>query len=59
MINPHLNIAAALTNRSPQAPTTGGAMTIKGDEVYTRMGESLSPASKGWTIHSIEREARY
>ena len=57
MINPHLNIAAALTNWSSPAPT-GGAMTIEGDEVYTRIDESLSPVKvSGWTIHFIKREA--
>ena len=57
MIYPDLNITAALTNWSSPAPT-GGAMTIEGDEVYTRRDESLSPVQvSGWTIHFIKREA--
>jgi hypothetical protein len=57
MINPDLNIPVALTNWSSLAPT-GGAMTIEGDEVYTRMDESLSSRQgSGWTIHFIKYQA--
>jgi hypothetical protein len=57
MINPDLNIAAALTNWSLLAPTSE-AMTIEGDEVYTRMDESISPVQVSrWKIHFTKREA--
>ena len=48
-----------MTRWSPSAPV-GSAITLKGDEVYTRVSENLpSEASKGWTIHFIERQSRY
>ena len=35
-------LSAHLENWSPSAPV-GGSVTIEGDEVYTRVGENLSP----------------
>jgi hypothetical protein len=35
-------LSRQLKNWSPKAPT-GGEVTLEGDEVYTRVGENLSP----------------
>jgi len=44
---------------SPSAPA-GSDVTIKGDEVYTRVARTFPPSeSKGWTITFIERGSRY
>ncbi|WP_148216055.1 IS1 family transposase [Acaryochloris marina] len=52
-------LSAQLSNFSPPSPKEA-EVTIKGDEVYTRVGKNLPPwLSEGWTIHFIDRESRY
>ena len=43
---------------SPPAPE-GSEITLEGDELYTRVGENLSPSERrGWTLTFLERESR-
>jgi hypothetical protein len=39
-------MSSHLENYSPPAPS-GGEVTVEGDELYTRVGENLSPRSVG------------